>query len=75
MSAKRRILGIDPGTNVMGYSILDVEGNRASVVILGTVQMGRVADHYARLKRIFERINVIINEFSPLLWKKRPNNA
>lgn len=62
---KRRILGIDPGTNVMGYSLLDIEGNHASVVVLGTVQMARVADHYARLKRIFDRINVIIDEFKP----------
>lgn len=60
-----RILGIDPGTNVMGYAILDVCGNHAQVVVLGSVQMARVADHYARLKRIFERINVIIEEFKP----------
>lgn len=65
MGKARRILGIDPGTNVMGYSILDVDGNHAEVVVLGTVQMGRVADHYARLKRIFDRINVIIGEFEP----------
>ncbi len=62
---KRRILGIDPGTNVMGYALLDVEGNHAEVVVLGTVQMARVSDHYARLQRIFERINVIIEEFKP----------
>lgn len=61
----RRILGIDPGTNVMGYSLLDVDGNHAAVVVLGTVQMGRVADHYARLKRIFDRVNAIIAEFRP----------
>ena len=60
-----RILGIDPGTNVMGYALLDVDGNHAQVVILGSVQMARVSDHYARLKRIFERINVIIDEFKP----------
>lgn len=60
-----RILGIDPGTNVMGYAILDVEGNHAQVVVLGSVQMGRVADHYARLKRISERVSVIIDEFNP----------
>ncbi len=62
---RQRILGIDPGTNVMGYALLDVDGNHAQVVVLGTVQMGRVDDHYARLKRIFERINVIIEEFKP----------
>lgn len=62
---KRRILGIDPGTNVMGYSILDIEGNHASVVVIGSVQMARVADHYTRLKRIFDRITVIIDEFLP----------
>lgn len=60
-----RILGIDPGTNVMGYALLDVNGNHAQVVVLGSVQMARVSDHYARLKRIFERINVIIDEFKP----------
>lgn len=61
----RRILGIDPGTNVMGYALLDIEGNHAAAVVLGTVQMSRVSDHYTRLKRIFDRINVIINDFKP----------
>ena len=62
---KRRILGIDPGTNVMGYGVLDVEGNHAEVVVLGTVQMNKVPDHYLRLKRIFDRTKSIIDEFLP----------
>ena len=62
---KRRILGIDPGTNVMGYAILDAEGNHAQAVVLGAVQMQRVADHYQRLKRINDRLQVIIEEFKP----------
>lgn len=62
---KKRIIGIDPGTNVMGYAILDVEGNHAQVQVMGTVQMSKVPDHYMRLKRIFERTQVIINEFKP----------
>ena len=62
---KRRILGIDPGTNVMGYGVLDVEGGHAEVVVLGAVQMTKVADHYLRLKRIFDRTKSIIDEFLP----------
>lgn len=63
--AVRRILGIDPGTNVMGYALLDVDGASAKVVVMGSVQMTKVADHYQRLKRIFDRLNSIIEEFRP----------
>lgn len=66
MSATERIiLGVDPGTNVMGYGLLRVVGNRAEMVAMGVIDMRRQSDPYLRLGRIFERITGIIDEFLP----------
>lgn len=59
------ILGVDPGTNVMGYGLLRVIGNRAEMVAMGVIDMRRQTDPYLRLGRIFERITGIIDEFLP----------
>lgn len=62
---KTRILGIDPGTNVLGYGILDCEGNHANVVVMGVLELKDLPDHYAKLKKIYDRIMSIIDEFKP----------
>ena len=62
---KQRILGIDPGTNVLGYGILDCEGNHATVVVMGVLELKGLPDHYFKLKKIYDRIMSIIGEFKP----------
>lgn len=62
---KTRILGIDPGTNVLGYSILDCDGKQATVVVIGVLELKGLPDHYAKLKKIYDRIMSIISEFAP----------
>ncbi len=64
-STRRKILGVDPGTNVMGYAILDTELNKASVEVLSVLQMTKLNDPYAKLKYIYERINGLIEEYKP----------
>lgn len=59
------ILGIDPGTNVMGYGLLKVTGNKAQMMAMGVIDMRREPDPYLRLGRIFERVTGIIDEFLP----------
>ena len=59
------ILGIDPGTNVMGYGILRVVGNKASMVCMGVIDMRKMSDPYLRLGKIFERVTGIIDEYLP----------
>ena len=59
------ILGIDPGTNVMGYGIIRVVGNKAEMVAMGVIDMRRESDPYLRLGKIFERVTGIIDEFLP----------
>lgn len=59
------ILGIDPGTNVMGYGVIKVTGNKAELVVMGVIDMRKENDAYLRLGRIFERVTGIIDEYLP----------
>ena len=59
------ILGIDPGTNVMGYSILSVIDKKPQLVVMGVLTLAKVESHYLRLKRIHERVLQLINEYHP----------
>ncbi|MEZ4684967.1 MAG: crossover junction endodeoxyribonuclease RuvC [Bacteroidia bacterium] len=62
----RIILGIDPGTQVTGYGLIRIEEKRMSLVGCGVIKMGRQqSSHPEKLKRIFNRIHSIIEEFKP----------
>ena len=65
MKAERIILGIDPGTNVMGYGLIRVVGNKAEMIAMGVIDMRKMSDPYLRLGKIFERVTGIIAEFLP----------
>jgi crossover junction endodeoxyribonuclease RuvC len=62
---ERIILGIDPGTIVMGYGILRIEGNRPRMEAMGILQLDKYEDHYLRLRKIFERVLSLIDEYHP----------
>ena len=49
------ILGIDPGTNVMGYGVIRVNGNKAGLIAMGVIDMRKMTDPYLKLGRIFDR--------------------
>lgn len=59
------ILGIDPGTNVMGYGVLKASGNKAKMIAMGVIDLRKMRDPYLRLGRIFERVTGIIDEYLP----------
>ena len=61
----RIIIGIDPGTNVMGYGILGIKGKNPSVIALGVIKLSRFDDHYMRLHRIFERVLGLVEQYLP----------
>jgi len=63
--AKYRILGIDPGTNYMGYGILEVEGRTLRSIALGDIDLHKLTDPYAKLRCIFERVGALIDGFHP----------
>ncbi len=59
------IMGIDPGTNLMGYGVLRVSGRQAQMLALGVIDLRRYADHYLKLGHIFERVSGIIQAYLP----------
>lgn len=58
-------MGIDPGTNLMGYGVLRVSGRQAEMIALGVIDLRRYADHYLKLGHIFERVSGIIQAYLP----------
>ena len=65
MKTEKIILGIDPGTNVMGYGVLRATGNKAEMVAMGVIDMRRDSDPYLRLGKIHSRVTEIIDQFLP----------
>ncbi|MBP5345064.1 MAG: crossover junction endodeoxyribonuclease RuvC [Bacteroidales bacterium] len=59
------VLGIDPGTNVMGYGVLRVDERHPSLVVMGVLQLQKFESHYLRLKRIYERVLGLIDQYHP----------
>lgn len=59
------ILGIDPGTTVMGYGVLRIMGNKAEMVALGIIDLRKITDHYLKLMHIHKRVTSIIESFLP----------
>lgn len=62
---ERIIMGIDPGTNVMGYAMLGVNGKRPELIVMGVIKLSKFENHYLRLSRIYERVSGLIKEFLP----------
>lgn len=62
---KLRILGIDPGTTIMGYGILEIDNNKPILISLGYVDLTKIKTHYEKLKHIHERVTGIIESFHP----------
>lgn len=63
MSDGRIILGIDPGTNLLGYGIIRADGKKAELLSLGVLRLGKIEDHGQKLFHIFERIVQLVEGF------------
>ena len=59
------ILGIDPGTTVLGYGIIQVKGNKMTMLNFGVVQLSKLENQPEKLARIFSRIDGLIQEYKP----------
>ena len=59
------ILGIDPGTNLMGHGVLRVCDRKAEMVAMGIIDLRKFSDHYLKLGHIFERVSGIIEAYLP----------
>jgi len=64
-SKERIILGIDPGTTILGYGIIKAEGKKISLLALGVLHLEKYNDHHLKLQKIFERCIELIDGFHP----------
>lgn len=64
-SKERIILGIDPGTAVMGYGLVKETGSKIELISLGVVKMSHLDDHFLKLQRIFEKTTNLIEQYHP----------
>ena len=59
------ILGIDPGTTIMGYGVVRVRGKQVELVEMGALHLTKYKDHAVKLKRIFDRCSALIETHAP----------
>ncbi len=60
-----RIMGIDPGTNYMGYGVVEVEGRTLRSVVLGDIDLHTMSDPYRKLRYIFDRVSKLVDDYGP----------
>lgn len=65
MAKDQIILGIDPGTTVMGYGLIRVTKNQPEMIAMGVLELKKYMDHYHKLQKIFSRTLSLIDEFKP----------
>ena len=58
-----RILGIDPGSQITGFGVVDIVGNRTTAVEWGSIRTG--GEHSERLRSIFTGLGQIVREYRP----------
>ncbi|HRZ41677.1 MAG TPA: crossover junction endodeoxyribonuclease RuvC [Bacteroidales bacterium] len=65
MKPERIIMGIDPGTNLLGYAIIGVSGSQVQVIGLGVLKLAIYQDPYIKLREIFTRVLALIDQYKP----------
>lgn len=62
---ERIIMGIDPGTQVMGYGVLQILDNKPRMMAIGVLKLNPKEDHYLRLKRIYDYVLELVEKYLP----------
>ena len=65
MSNEKIILGIDPGTTIMGYGLITIENKKFDLLSMGVLHLSKLNSHELKLKKIFERTLALIEEYKP----------
>lgn len=59
------ILGLDPGTNIMGYGIISIKGSTIHLLQYGVIHLSKYTGHELKLKKIFDRVSGLLEEYKP----------
>lgn len=63
---KYRLLGVDPGTNILGFAVIEVDKKKPQLVDMGVISMSNLKSHQLKLKKIFEGLQKIIAQHQPV---------
>jgi crossover junction endodeoxyribonuclease RuvC len=66
VSNKKVIIGIDPGTIVLGYGIIETEGQQVKLLSMGVIQLSKYEDHLQKLQIIYEKVQGLIQNYKPV---------
>ncbi len=61
----RVIIGIDPGTTIMGYGVIQISGNSAKLLSAGVIRLEKLKDHALKLNKIFTECQQLMENFKP----------
>ncbi|MDR0802519.1 crossover junction endodeoxyribonuclease RuvC [Fluviicola sp.] len=65
MAEDKIILGIDPGTTVLGYGLIHIKDKKIEMLNFGIIQLNKLDNQPDKLKRIFDRIDGLMEEYKP----------
>lgn len=65
MAEHLRIMGIDPGTNYMGYGIIEICDGKPKAVVMGDIDLHKIGDAHQKLRYIFERVRSLTSQYHP----------
>ncbi|MEO0405574.1 MAG: crossover junction endodeoxyribonuclease RuvC [Bacteroidota bacterium] len=65
MQRETIIMGIDPGTTVLGYGMVKVTGKTPELLTMGVIHLHKIKDHGMKLQRIYSRCVQLIEEYHP----------
>ena len=65
MTGERIIMGIDPGTIVMGFGIVEIKQQKITLISMGVVQLSKYTDSLHKLQIIGEKVSGLINQYHP----------
>lgn len=61
----QRILGIDPGTNILGFSVIEIQGKSIKLIEMNVLKLGKIDDMPKRMKVLFDTISNVIDKYQP----------
>lgn len=65
MTNKRVILGIDPGTQILGYGVIEANGRNLKYLAMGVIDLRKHSDHFVKLREIFKEVSSLIEQYLP----------
>ncbi len=66
MSKPYKIIGIDPGTSVLGYAVIEIVKKQITLHSLGVVHLSKYKDHYVKLQKIHEKVSFLMETYQPM---------